>query len=55
MIVLHFEIVDGFWSLQITLLCLMGELAGGGSVAVVFSITDKQHVTHVIQHGTQYI
>ena len=34
-----FLLVSG--SLQTSLLCIIGELAGGGSVAVVFGVIDK--------------
>ena len=30
-----------FWSLPTILLCIVGELAGGGSVAVAFGINDR--------------
>ena len=34
-----------FGSFQVSLLCIVGELAGGGSVAVAVSLSDKWQVT----------
>ena len=34
-----------FWSLQRSLLCIVGELAEGGSVAVAVGVSDTSHVT----------
>ena len=35
-----------FGSLQTSLLCIMGESAGEGSVAVAVGVSDRWHVTH---------
>ena len=53
---------DNFWvsgSLQTSWLCIMGELAGGGSVAVAVGISDMWqvtcntwHMTHDMKHMT---
>ena len=37
----RFDIFMGFGSLQISLLCIMGELAGGESVAVADGVSDR--------------
>ena len=39
-----------FWSLQTTLLCIVGELAGRGSVAVAVGVGVTCHVSHVLCH-----
>ena len=40
-----FEFVWVFWSLQTNLLCIVGELAGGGSVAVAVGVSDRLQLT----------
>ena len=42
-----FCVLKLFWvfrSLQISLLCIMGELAGGGSVAVAVGVSDIEPI-----------
>ena len=41
------------WSLQTSLVCLLGELAGRGSVAMSVSVSDKWKVTGDMWHATQ--
>ena len=38
---LHLDISSGFGSLRTSLLCIVGEIAGGGSVAVAVGIGDR--------------
>ena len=43
-----FRVLKFFWvlgSLETSLLCIMGELAVGGSVAVAVSLSDRRQVT----------
>ena len=41
MIFLRFEAFSVIGSLRTSLLCIMGELAGGGSVAVAVGVSDR--------------
>ena len=41
MIFLRFKCFVGFGSLPTSLTCILGELVGGGSVAVALSVSDK--------------
>ena len=38
---LRLDIFWAFWSLQTSLLCIMVEVAGGGSVAVAIGVSDR--------------
>ena len=38
---MRFDIFSGFKSLRSSLLCIVGELAGGGSVAVAVGVSDR--------------
>ena len=38
---LRFEMLSGVWSAKTSLLCIMGELAGGGSMAGAVDVTDR--------------
>ena len=38
---LRYEMFSIFASLQISILCIMGELAGGGSVTVAVAVSDR--------------
>ena len=40
-IILCFEYKSVFRFLQTSLMCIMGELAGGGSVAAAFGVSDR--------------
>ena len=35
------NVLNAFWSLQISLLCIVGDLAGEGYVAVAVAVSDK--------------
>ena len=41
--------VSGFGVFLTSLLCIMGELAGGGSVAVAVGVSDRLEVTDYTQ------
>ena len=45
----------GFWCLQNSPLCIMGELAGGGPAALAVSASDRWHATPNTWHVTRDI
>ena len=49
---LYLDCFPDFWSLPTSLLCMVGGLAEGGSVAMAVGVSEKRQVTDDTQHVT---